>query len=275
MGPLVFLRRFLLTALVLFPSLGAAAVEGEQGWGLPRDVSLEGHRIDWLIQITMVFVGLLFVIMVVWMLIAVFKHDKTHAAQYDHGDSRHHVLVACALSSVIFFVVDGNLFVNSVVDLNQAFWNWERAAAPDAIRVQVNARQWAWDIRYAGADGEFNTPDDIVTLNDMRVPVDTPIYVQLTAVDVLHSFYLPNLRVKTDAVPGTVNHLWFQATQTGEFNIACAQHCGTHHYKMKGLLTILSKDEFKVWGEEAAINSALAYDPQDSAAHWGWKWEKI
>ena len=88
-------------------------------------------------------------------------------------------------------------------DINKVFWNFDEVEQrPDAVRIEVNAHQWAWDARYAGPDGKFNTKDDIVTLNDIRVPVDTPVLLQLASTDVIHSFYLPNFRVKQDAVPG-------------------------------------------------------------------------
>lgn len=251
-----------------------AAVEPEKGFGYPRDVSLEGHRIDWLLNVTTIFCGLLFVIMVIWMGIAIFKHGKGHKAQYDHGSAKKQVIIACSISAIIFFVVDGNLFVNSIIDLDEAFWNFSKAESDSgAVRIEINAHQWAWDARYAGPDHKFNTPDDIVTLNDIRVPVNEPIIFNLASVDVLHSFYLPNLRAKTDAVPGTINHLWFQATQTGEFDIGCAQHCGVSHYKMKGKLTIVTRDEFDAWAEQASMNSKLAYDPADIDTHWGWEWQ--
>jgi len=60
------------------------------------------------------------------------------------------------------------------------------------------------------------------------------VILELASADVIHSFYLPNLRLKQDAMPGMINRMWFQAKETGEFDIGCAQHCGTNHYKMKG-----------------------------------------
>ena len=119
-------------------------------------------------------------------------------------------------------------------DLNQAFWNFDAAEAdPNVVRVQVNGRQWMWDLRYPGPDGAFGTADDVETANELHVPVGAPVILQLAATDVIHSFSLPNFRIKQDAVPGQVNSLWFQATKTGTFDIACAQHCGIHHYKMQ------------------------------------------
>src|SRR6185369_7005422 len=131
--------------------------------------------------------------------------------------------------------------------------------------------QWAWDARYAGPDGKFNTRDDIVSLNDVRIPLDTPILVEVASTDVIHAFNLPNLRIKVDAVPGRINRVWFQAKETGEFEIGCAQHCGTSHYKMRGLLTVLPKAEYARWASEMSESSSRLYDEADEGAHWGWE----
>jgi cytochrome c oxidase subunit 2 len=258
--------------------LAHAAPRRGSGWGLPYDASQEGHRIDWLIQITGVFVTLLFIIMVIWMVWACLRHSekRKHEAEYDHGSSRKSVTVALSLSALIFLVVDGNLFVNSVVDLSEAFWNYEKAENhAKAVRVEVNAHQWAWDFRYPGLDGKFNTRDDVVVLNRLRVPVNRPVILQLAAVDVIHSFSLPNFRVKQDAVPGMVNRLWFQAKETGEYAIACQQHCGINHYLMKGVLEVMPEAQYDAWAEQASEAATRAYDPNDTRAHWGWEWRKL
>src|SRR5262249_45744572 len=156
------------------------------------------------------------------------------------------------------------LWIKSTKDLNGIFWNFQgKESEGKALRIEVNAHQWAWAARYAGPDGLFNTADDIVTLNDIRVPVGTPILVQLASTDVIHSFYLPNFRIKQDAMPGMINRLWFEAKETGQFDIACAQHCGVNHYKMKGRLTVLSPEDYAAWAASASQNSSLAYDAKD------------
>jgi heme/copper-type cytochrome/quinol oxidase subunit 2 len=103
-------RASLLAAAIALPSLARAAPIPESGMWLPRDVSIDGWRIDSLLKSTSVFVLLLFVIMVAWMLLAVFKFNERHQAQYDHGNSRNSVAIALSISAVIFFIVDGNLF---------------------------------------------------------------------------------------------------------------------------------------------------------------------
>ena len=71
-----------------------------------------------------------------------------------------------------------------------------------------------------------------------------------------------------------INRMWFQATEAREVDIGCAQHCGTNHYKMKGKLTILPKDEFQAWYAQASLNAQRAYDPNDVDANWAWPWAK-
>src|SRR6185436_17986471 len=109
------------------------------------------------------------------------------------------------------------------------FWNFAKAeATPGAVLIEINAHQWAWDARYPGPDGKYNTADDIVTLNDIRIPAGVPIVFELASTDVIHSFWLPNLRVKQDAMPGMINKMWVMAKpeERGQVDIACTQHCG-------------------------------------------------
>ena len=262
------------TAALLWAPGAWAAPLPESGTGLPRDVSLDGHRIDFLLWTSTVGIALLFVIMVGILVWAMVKHRAPHKAHYDHGVGRHSAMMAMAISGSIFFGLDGWLYVNAMMDMN-VLWNFPAADDPAVLRVEVNAQQWAWNFRYTGPDGKWNTPDDIVTLNDLRVPVDTPVHFQIAAKDVIHSLYFPNLRIKQDAIPGNITQMWTQATQTGEFDIACAQHCGTHHYKMKGTLTVLPKEDYARWAAETSAESARAFDEKRKDEQWGWAWETI
>lgn len=272
-------KNLLAMAVMLGPSAALADVAPESGLGLPRDFSVDGYRIDTLIQEVGVMIILLFVIMCIWMAWAYLKHGSGHEAEYDHGSTRHHVVTALTISSLIFVIVDGWLFANAIVDLNDAFWNFDKAEAEEnAVRIEINTHQWAFDIRYAGPDDDFNTADDIVTLNEMVIPAGAPIILQMASVDVIHAVYLPNFRQKMDAVPGTINSLWFEATDEAigqEFDLACAEHCGSHHYKMKGILRVLSADDYTAWEQEASNLSQRAYDPEDAEAHWGWDWQEL
>jgi cytochrome c oxidase subunit II len=266
-------------AVGLVATLGGRAARAAQlgplGWGLPRDASVHGWRVDWLLGTTSVFVGIMFAVTVGWIGWACLRHGRRHKAAYDVGSAGPAVTKAVLLSLLIFGVVDGNLLLNGLRDVDDVFWNVDRAEAdPRTVRIEVNAHQWAWDVRHAGPDGKFNTADDIVTINDVRVPIGVPVVVQLAATDVIHSFALPNFRVKQDAVPGVVNRLWFQAKELGAFDIACAQHCGVHHYKMRGQLTVVTQEAFADWAAQASALAQRGYDPQDRSAHWGWDWHR-
>jgi cytochrome c oxidase subunit 2 len=247
-----------------------------EGWQRPRDISFDGWRIDHLIDFALVAITILFIIMVVWMLYACIQHGEKHRAEYDHGDSKRWRMAKVAIGATIFVGVDGVLLLNSVHDLESSLWNFKGAMSdPAAVRIELNARQWSWQARYAGPDGKFNTADDVVALNDIRIPVDTPVIFQLSATDVLHCLYIPNLRIKQDIVPGMITMATTRAKETGEFEIGCAQHCGVNHYKMRGTITVLSREDYRRWLEAASKDGARAYDPKDADAHWGWPWREI
>jgi cytochrome c oxidase subunit 2 len=238
----------------------------------PPDASLNGYRSDLLFSITTTMCAVLFLIMCAILIFACLAHRHgRHQAHYEHGVGRRALLLTAAISAVIFFGVDGVLLVDSYVDLDRAFWSFPSPAA-QPLYIEVYAQQWAWNIRYAGPDGRFNTPDDVVTLDDMHIPVDRPVVVRLRSKDVVHSFYLPNFRIKQDAIPGSETKIWFQAKTVGQYEVGCAQHCGASHYKMRGLVTVESATDFDAWLQARSREDARRYDAADSDAHWGWPW---
>jgi cytochrome c oxidase subunit 2 len=141
-------------------------------------------------------------------------------------------------------------------------------AGNDAMIVRVTGHQFAWEVQYPGADGKFgrteqklvsaenligldrNDPDakdDIVTSNQLNLPVDRPVLVHLSSQDVIHSFGLYEMRVKQDAIPGLDIPVWFIPTKTGEYEITCSQLCGLGHYRMRGFVTIQSAADYAKW----------------------------
>ena len=135
--------------------------------------------------------------------------------------------------------------------------------------VHVIAEQFAWNIHYPGPDGVFGQrdihlldlqtnpiglqpddpagADDIVTVNELHVPVDKPVIVHLTSKDVIHSFTLTEMRVKQDAIPGLSIPLYFTPIRTGDWEIACAQLCGVGHYRMRGYFTVHTAESYAAW----------------------------
>jgi len=242
---------------------------------LPEDASAEGWRIDEMIHSTTAFVALIFAIMIVWLGIVFTRHRRGHTASFDHGDSPRSWRWTLMTAGLIFFVVDGDLLLSSLKALREVYGNFAGAeATPGAVRVEVTAHQWAWAMRYAGADGRFDTADDIVTLNELVLPVGKPAIFQVASTDVVHGFNVPAMRMKIDAVPGTINRMLFTPAKTGTWEIACAQHCGANHYKMRGTVTVLPEAEYAAWLKLAQANASAAFDPDDTTAHWGWDWAR-
>ena len=139
--------------------------------------------------------------------------------------------------------------------------------------VRVVAEQFAWNMHYPGPDHKFgrtdiklvsaanplgldrtdaDAKDDITTINQLNLPVNRPVIVHLSSKDVIHSFGLPQMRVKQDAIPGIVHNLWFTPTTTGEWEIACSQLCGLGHYRMRGFYTIQPDADFEAFLKENA-----------------------
>ncbi len=145
-------------------------------------------------------------------------------------------------------------------------------AEQDAVVVRVVAEQFAWNFHYAGPDGKFgkvstkfvdtvtnplgldpsdpNGKDDINTINQLYIPTNKPVITRITSKDVIHSFGVPSLRLKQDAIPGMEVPIWFQAVKTGTYEIAFSQLCGTGHYSMRGFVQVKSPEEFAQWMTE-------------------------
>jgi cytochrome c oxidase subunit 2 len=252
-------------------SLAPIITHADNGYGRPFDASLDGWRNDALFYTSTVMVLVLFAVMagvIVWACLV--HRAGRHRADYEHGIGRRHLAFTAVIAAIVFFGVDGTLLYDSYVDLQSALWKFPR---PDdhPLVVEVLAQQWSWNFRYAGPDGQFGTPDDVVTLDEMHVPLGRPIVVQLRAKDVVHSLWLPNFRVKQDALPGFTTKTWFQAKTTGTFEVGCAQHCGASHYRMRGLITVDEPAAFDAWIASQSQASARRFDERDLEAHWSWQ----
>ncbi|MCG3205552.1 MAG: Alternative cytochrome c oxidase subunit 2 [Elusimicrobia bacterium] len=194
--------------------------------------------------------------------IILYRHRQGRAAFYTHGNNKTALTLTLSLAALVFVALDLNFAYHDHKVWVSLFGQPPRSE--DSIRIQVRPEQYAWNFCYAGTDGVFGTLDDILTINEMHVPVGKPVIVQMTSKDVIHSFFLPNLRIKQDVVPGMRTSLYFLPEQMGRFNIACAEHCGLGHYRMKGQFIVETEEEFQAWLTQ------LAQEP--SASSWGWDW---
>jgi len=129
-------------------------------------------------------------------------------------------------------------------------WADAKMRRPDIpLTAEITGRQFNWDVRYPGPDGELNTPDDIIRVDgDIHFPSGEEVLLSIKSADVLHSFFLPNLRMKQDVVPGMQQYMWFKCTESqAEVDIVCAELCGWGHYKMAGRATFEPRAKFEDW----------------------------
>ncbi len=222
-------------------------------WRMPQNISTFGADIDRMFFIIAVITGVVFVLVEALLIYYLIKYrgKEGRKARFTHGNSTMEILwtVATAIIVVIVGVMSRGLWLD-IKDPRRF---------PDAgIELRITAKQFEWNVTYPGADGQLDTADDFVKRNQLHVPVNTKVHVQLQSEDVIHSFYLPELRLKQDAVPGMSIPAWFEATTPGEYTIGCAELCGTGHYRMKGTMTVLAAADWDTWyGQEMqAVASA-------------------
>ena len=128
---------------------------------------------------------------------------------------------------------------------------------PETQTVRVIGQQWAWSFVHPGPDGVLDTADDIKTVDDLHVEVGRPYIYELSSRDVLHDFSVPVFRLKQDAIPGRIIQGWFEATETGVFDIQCAEMCGVGHGLMPGRIHIETPEQHAAWMAEQAPASAM------------------
>jgi cytochrome c oxidase subunit II len=235
-------------------------------WWLPHGVSTAAAFIDGQFALTYLLMGIVFVAAQGALGLFVWQYrDRPNAAKvdYSHGNTKLE-LIWTTLTAVLF--VGLNLMGSSV-------WAHERfePAKPGSVPVEVTGMQFAWYFRYPGPDGKYGptspklmdpsagneaaigldaadpaSKDDVVT-GTMFLPVNREVDLTLRAVDVIHSFFVPSFRFKQDAVPGLAIHMHFTPTEIGSYEIACAELCGLGHYKMHGMVNVVSQEDFDKW----------------------------
>ena len=239
---------------------------------MPIDASAHGEQLDrlnamvhWLMLILFIFWGAYF-LYVLWRFNAKRNPRASYAGMQSHWSTWSEAGVA---------VVEAVLLVVFSIPL---WYRWTEKPSPEShpLEVRLVAEQFAWNVQYPGKDGVFgrrdvnfvtstnplgldpndpNGKDDIATLNQLHVELNRPVIVHITSKDVIHSFSLPTMRVKQDAIPGmevAVHFTPIKANATGDWEVACAQLCGLGHYRMRGQLFVHEKADFASWLAKAA-----------------------
>ncbi len=206
----------------------------------PHDISTFGPKIDWLFELIFWIVLIVWIAVMVAMVVFMIRYRTRpgRKAEYIEGSSRLEIIWTTATAVILIILAF----------MSRSTWaDIKEHGPPGDVFYMVNAKQFNWEITYPGPDGRFGTKDDLMLENEMHVPVNKVVRLDLTSKDVIHSFYVPNMRLRQDAVPGRIIHVWFEATEIGQYEIPCSQLCGFGHSGMKGNLTVQSQEDFDKW----------------------------
>jgi cytochrome c oxidase subunit 2 len=249
----------------------SAAIFMSRVWWMPADISVLGVGIDRQMSETMISAGVLFVVSQLVLALFAWRYGETgdgRPIRIFPGGATPMVLIASIL-------VGAEILVLTLVGTKVWAGIFLTPPDPKALRIDVQAEQFAYYFRYPGRDGTFGAVhpeliddansnffgldpandttarDDIVSAS-LAVPVNRPVLLTLHAKDVGHAFYVPELRIQQDFVPGLVIPLHFTATQVVKKEIVCTQLCGLGHYNMRAYLEVMPEKQFDQWMQDQA-----------------------
>jgi cytochrome c oxidase subunit 2 len=211
---------------------------------LPEAASSYAGDIDHLFVVVTVIVGSFFLLAEAVLVYFALRYRRVEGRKAAYVPARTlrtmaFVLVPCTVILGFDLVIDA---------MGAPVWDKIKQTLPPAEeRVRIQGQQWFWNFTYPGPDRVFDTADDIKTINDLHVPVGRVVVFELTSKDVLHSLWIPALRLKQDAVPGRTIRGWFEATREGRFEVICAEICGLQHTMMKGSMVAESPAAYDTW----------------------------
>ncbi len=230
-----------------------------------------GGEVDWLIYVIHAFMLILFLGWLTYYIVAIYKHRRVESPKASYKGIKNKK-VSSALET-------GVALIEIIILVGIALPGWALMASGErftdeqkeqAIEIQANAQQYAWNFRYAGDDKAFGqqktglvtsdnpwgydpedpaAKDDFVNAGQMVVPINRPIMVHCRSMDVIHSFYVGAMRVCQDCIPGISIPTYFIPDKIGEYTITCAQLCGGSHYAMKGIVKVVSEEDYAEWYE--------------------------
>lgn len=216
-------------------------------WWLPLQGSTFAGEIDGLFLAILIITGIAFVLVEIGLIVFVVKYRARpgRKATYVHGDTRAEVIWTAipAVTMVALGLISNHYWVQI---------KGRNSVPADAYPLGVHAKQFEWQVTYPGPDGKLGTSDDFTVRNQLHVPAGRPVVVHLSSEDVIHSFYVPQFRVRQDVVPGMDIRAWFQATKPDTFELGCSQLCGLGHYRMRAQVFVHTPEDFDAWMKQAA-----------------------
>ena len=214
---------------------------------LPDQGVTQAPTVDNLFRVHMWLIAILFALVVVFMLYSfvVFRRSRGEG-EGEHFEGNTMLEIVWTVVPLVLVVVFAFIGVSTLADVT--------AASPNEMAINVTGQQWAWTFTYP--DGTTNA--------ELVVPVNQPLVLNMTSTDVIHSFWVPEWRVKQDLVPGMTTHVNYVPKMTGEFRLACNQVCGLSHTAMYANVRVVTEEEFTAWLNDQAV--AQGRQPQEQAA---------
>lgn len=233
-----------------------------QRW-FPQNISTFGGDIDGVFSLIYYIVGFWFLLTEGALIYFILRYRRRagQPARYVRGDRWSELAWVLVPATIVLALDLGIDMVSGPV--------WARIkehAPPGGVEVLVTAKQFNWNFTYPGPDGKLGTADDTTIENELHVPVGQNVHLTWQSKDVIHSFFIPNVRLKQDVLPGRTIRGWFNATTTGKYEIACAELCGFGHYNMRGFLIVHDADDYQRWTHEQWPSTAAAGSDAAAAA---------
>ena len=208
----------------------------------PRTAAVGGAAVDKLYIAELVLAGLI--------LAAVVGMTATFCIRYRRGSSISRTLARQKSWNVEIGWTAGTLLgFLALFVWGAAMFIWLYRTPPGDIEIFVVGKQWMWQVQHPGGQREIDA---------LHVPAGKTIRLVLASQDVIHSFFVPEFRLKRDAVPGTYQTVWFEATTPGEYRLECSEFCGTEHARMKGAVVVMEPAEYARWLERQGLHESLA-----------------
>ena len=204
-------------------------------WWLPENVSTYGRDIDWLFHLIYAITGVTLVLVSVTLVafLIMYRDRPGRRARYTHGNST---------LEIVWTVVPALILVILTFLSVPAWSKIKMSQPPSDFVVNVTAKQFNWQVQYPSSEQIF--------LDEMHVPVNKVVLVDLRSQDVIHSFFVPSFRIKQDAVPGRTIRAWFEATKPGKYEWPCAELCGFGHSGMKAWVYVHTAADYDKWAAE-------------------------
>lgn len=236
-------------AIVTFVMAANDVVPFDSTW-LPTSISSSGDSIDRLFNGILLLAGVTLVAAIGAIGIAIWKFDhRRNSAPATYVQGSLGLEIAWTIIPAVIILLLAYLQMSSwaTAKIDRPVINIDGQTFPLPPMVLVKAKQFGWEFYYAGEDGIVATQDDVFIENLLVLPAGEDVVLQLESRDVIHSFFVPELRLKQDLVPGMIQFTWFNSRETAEVEIVCTEFCGWGHYLMKADLRFVERPEFDRW----------------------------